>query len=170
MLSCFRSYQFAFTESLAWRLSIHSLLLLINNKNNLSPMFTYNDDSWKSSASIYSPENNELEESSYWLSGTSQRRNGDHLLTQNVFLQAHFGFENCLKLIILILNYFSRGSFSPYHTKKKPLCTIFKTKYKVLLVYSSDVELLVPDWVLYTSVPKLDAIPSGVGPIIERLE
>lgn len=63
-------------------------------------MFTYNDDSWKSSASIYSPENNELEESSYWLSGTSQRRNGDHLLTQNVFLQAHFGFENCLKLII----------------------------------------------------------------------
>lgn len=28
-------------------------------------MFTYNDDSWKSSASIYSPENNELEESSY---------------------------------------------------------------------------------------------------------
>lgn len=63
-------------------------------------MFTYNDDSWKSSASIYSPENNELEESSYWLSETSQRRNGDHLLTQNVFLQAHFGFENCLKLII----------------------------------------------------------------------
>lgn len=31
-------------------------------------MFTYNDDSWKSSASIYSPENNELEESGYWLS------------------------------------------------------------------------------------------------------
>lgn len=29
---------------------------------------------------------------------------------------------------------------------------------------------LVPDLVLNTSVPKLDAIPSGVGPIIERLE
>lgn len=63
-------------------------------------MFTYNDDSWKSSALIYSPENNELEESNYWLPGTTRRRNRDHLLTQNVFLQAHFGFENCLKLII----------------------------------------------------------------------
>lgn len=43
-------------------------------------------------------------------------------------------------------------------------------KYKVLLVYSLDVEFLVFDWVLYISVLKFDVIFSGVGLIIERLE
>lgn len=62
------------------------------------------------------------------------------------------------------------GFFLLYYIKKKLLCIIFKMKYKVLLVYSLDVEFLVFDWVLYISVLKFDVIFSGVGLIIERLE